>query len=256
MKKIRDKLRTRKAQGKATPGCSSAVVAASPFPVILGTLQPLDTVHRRTSDGELYTKRDFSSCRSLAPERPKTVYEMELTEERFPARTESYRRMESSEFMEMAASTGNLPHGSAEGKNETPSANTPRSASLDRENFNVCVEELSRSQSTSRIKKRFGGSKKKSPAPRSNSLDPGNFALYVNSLLMDKSEGQDGGSAAHSETSDDDLDKTPTDVTPYDSSTSLTPTSSREDILLRRRVWKRFSSRWHRKKRYSVVRGE
>lgn len=263
MKRIKDKLWSRKQLSKDNSVCLASLAEASQLLTRTVSQKAAESLaHRRVSVEEQLTssKLTASSC-SLNLERHRSAYEIGMTEDVCPAGVGSYRRMESRECMELAASTGSLPGGvSGGGKNKTPASITPRAASLDREAFVMHFHRTHSSHSYKMKRRKSAASKKDQPAtraPRSNSLDTGNFNLYVGSLLRDASEPQENGRApglAH--TSDDDSDRTPTDVTPTGSSTSLTPTGSREDILLGKRVWKRFSRRWLRRSTYSLAEGE
>lgn len=263
MKRIKDKLWSRKTLSKDNTVCIAGLAKASQLFTRTVSQEAAESLaHRRVSVEEPLTssKLAASSC-SLNLERHKPAYEMGMAEELCPAGVGSYRRMESRECMELAASTGSLRAGGSSGsKNETPASSTPRTASLDQETFVMHFHRTQSSHSYKMKRRRSAASKKDQPAarpPRSNSLDQRNFTIYVDSLLRDASEPRENGRAEGlGHTSDDDSDKTPTDVTPTGSFTSLTPTGSREDILLGKRVWKRFSSRWLRRSTYSLAEGE
>lgn len=252
MKKIKDKLLSRKSQSKDNPKCLLDVVKAAQVVLKQSVGQEAkgeDIIPRRFSQGELRSspKVVISSCRSLNVETPSPsiAYEKVLAEQMSPTHHGSYRRMESRECTELAASTGDLIGESEDWENETSFARTPRSASLDWGRFAAVVEGLRKSSSTYKMKHCDSeGCKKESSsnAVRCNSL--GNFTRYVDGFTRAEARSPDKRRTGLCDTSEDDSDKTPTDTTPMGSSTSLTPTGSREDILLQRRVRKRFSRHW------------
>lgn len=266
MKKIKGKLWSRKAQSKDNQRCILDVVKASKVVLKQSVGQEADgegIIPRRFSHGEMRSspKVVISSCRSLNVETPSPsiAYEKALAEQMSPTHPGSYRRMESRECTELAASTGDLIDEAEDWKNETSFARTPRSVSLDWGKFAAVVEGLRKSHSTYKMKhcdsEGFKNDPQSSNPFRSNSL--GNFTRYVDGFTRAESRSPvSGRRTGLCDTSEDDSDKTPTDTTPMGSSTSLTPTGSREDILLQRRVRKRFSRHWRGWSRYCFEKGE
>lgn len=224
MKKLKRKFSKPKDKGKeASPSLVINLVEATHqiFDEVGSQKAAQNCIRRRTSDGELYAhKRISSSSLSLNLERPKTVYEISRDEtSALPTTAGSYRRLESRENDERpVASLEDLRKASEGQKKENPKSSASRSASLDRRTVSIYVQGILRQESL---------------------------------------EGENGGVKFQNDTSDEDLDKTPTDVTPVGSSTSdLTPTGSTEDMSLRRRAKKRFSRKWWKEKAHCITEGE
>lgn len=263
MKKIKNKLWSRKAQIKDSASSPGGLAEASRLLTPTVSLGAAESLARRrvSADDSLSSTRPSGSSCSLTLERHRSAYEMGMVEEACPAGAGTYRRMESRECIQLAASTGSLPVGElGEGMNKTPASSTPRAASLDRETFVKHFHKTLSSHSYRMNRRRSTASRRDQLAargPRSNSLDTGNLILYLGDLQKGAPEPQENGRAPDLDhTSDEDSDRTPTDVTPIGSSTSLTPTGSRENILMGRRVWKRLSRRWLRRSTYSLAEGE
>ncbi|MPC73391.1 hypothetical protein E2C01_067718 [Portunus trituberculatus] len=188
-----------------------------------GQKAPKIFIQRRTSDGELYTHRRAASASnySLNLERHGTVHETRRHDAiTLPSKAGSFRRLTSSEKDDRpVVSLEDLHKTAMEQMKESHDSNAERSASLNRKNIPIYVEGIL----------------------KEGSLD-----------LMDPSGKFD-------DTSDEDLDKTPTDGTPICSSASdLTPTGSVEDVRLKMYMKKKFSKRWWKDKyrRRSIVEGE
>ena len=181
---------------------------------------PHSLIQRRTSDGEVYSsKRSSSSSLSLNLERPNTVYEMRRDDTSVLSTRAGSYRRLESKEV-LAASMEDLRKKSVAQEKGPSSSNSSRNGSLDRRTVDIYVEGILRKGSL---------------------------------------ESENCGGKRRDDTSDEDVDKTPTDGTPVGSSTSdLTPTGSTENMQLKRNVKKRFSRKWwkEKKKRYSIPEGE